>query len=187
MEQLFENRYFAKHRMFSEFARKYSLGPRPAAVCIVIAIYTYFIVKSWLGGILLEMLPTLLFMGVVFGSLYFLPDYYSWLTLRNTKKQNDGELPETKIVFGDTIEMFEGMVHLTIEYRKIEKVVRLRNSYVLIYCTLLLKHILDDRICALNHGIHTALVSLKHMRVEFLHHILGLCSIEVRQIPHQFP
>ena len=77
------------------------------------------------------MLPTLLFMGVVFGSLYFLPDYYSWLTLRNTKKQNDGELPETKIVFGDTIEMFEGMVHLTIEYRKIEKVVRLRNSYVL--------------------------------------------------------
>ena len=131
MEQLFENRYFAKHRMFSEFARKYSLGPRPAAVCIVIAIYTYFIVKSWLGGILLEMLPTLLFMGVVFGSLYFLPDYYSWLTLRNTKKQNDGELPETKIVFGDTIEMFEGMVHLTIEYRKIEKVVRLRNSYVL--------------------------------------------------------
>ena len=80
---------------------------------------------------MLEMLPTLSFMGVVFASLYFLPDYYAWLTLRNTKKQNDGALPETVVVFGDTIEMFEGMVHLTIEYRKIEKVVRLNNSYVL--------------------------------------------------------
>ena len=131
MENLFENRFYCNHKMFAEFARKYSIGPRPVIVCIVAAIYAYFVLKSWWNGILLEMAPTLLWMGIVFIALYFLPNYYAWATLRNTKKQNDGVLPETVVTFGETIEIHEGMVHLTIEYRKIERVVRLKNSYIL--------------------------------------------------------
>lgn len=131
METSFENRYYANHKMLAEFSRKYGVGPRPVAVCIVVAIYAYFIAKSWWHGILLEMLPMLLFMGVVFGSLYFLPDFYAWCSFRNVKKQNDGVLPETVVTFADTIEIHEGMVHITIEYRKIQKVVRLKHSYVL--------------------------------------------------------
>ena len=60
-----------------------------------------------------------------------MPQWYTWLTLRNVKKQNDGMQPETIVTFGDIIEMHEGMVHLTIEYRKIKKVIRLKYSYML--------------------------------------------------------
>ena len=35
------------------------------------------------------------------------------------------------MTFGDTIEMHEGMVHLTIEYRKIVRTIRLKHSYML--------------------------------------------------------
>ncbi len=131
METCFENRYYSHHKMLAEFARKYSIGPRPVVVCIVAAIYIYFVFNSWWNGILPEMVPTLLFMGIIFSLLYFLPDYYAWATLRNVKKQNDGVQPETVVTFGDSIEIHEGMVHMTIEYRKIQKVVRLKNSYVL--------------------------------------------------------
>lgn len=131
METCFENRYYSNHKMLAEFMRKYSVGPRPVTICIVVAIYLFFVINSWWKGILLEMLPTLVAMGVFFGLLYFLADYYAWNTLRNTKKQNDNMLPETVVTFGDAIEMHEGMVHLTIEYRKIQKIVRLKHSYVL--------------------------------------------------------
>ena len=131
METVFENRFYGKYKMIAEFARKYSIGPRPFVVGIVAAVYAYLVFRSWWHGILLEMVPTLLWVGMIFTALYFLPNYYAWATLRNTKKQNDGVLPETVITFGDTIEIHEGMVHLTIEYRKIERVVRLKNSYVL--------------------------------------------------------
>ena len=132
METAFEIRYYTNHKMLAEFYRKYSVGPRPVLVCIMVFVYVYFIANSWWNGILLEMLPMLLFMGVIFGSLYFLPDYYVWNNLRNVKKQNDNVLPETVVTFGDTIEMHEGMAHFTIEYRKIQKVVRLKHSYVLL-------------------------------------------------------
>jgi transcriptional regulator with XRE-family HTH domain len=38
---------------------------------------------------------------------------------------------ETVIAFGETIEIHEGMVHLTIEYRKSVREVRLKHSYML--------------------------------------------------------
>ena len=117
--------------MSAEFARKYGTGPRPVTVCITVVIFLYFVARSWWNGILLEMLPTLLFMGSMFTLLYFLPDYYAWSMARNTKKQNDGAIPETAITFGDAIEAHEGMVHINVEYRKIVRVVRLKHSYVL--------------------------------------------------------
>ena len=117
--------------MLAEFARRYSFGPQPVVIGILVAVFLYFVVNSWWNGILLEMLPTLLMMGIVFTAVYFFPDYYAWATRRNAKKQNDNVLPETVITFGDTIEIHEGMVSLTLEYRKIQKVVRLKHSYVL--------------------------------------------------------
>ncbi len=131
METNFEIRYRANRRIMAEFYRKYAVGPRPVVVCIVAAIYAYFVFTSWWHGILPEMIPTLFFMGAVFVALYFLPNYFAWKGERNVKKQNDGEIPEMVVTFGDTIEVDEGMVHLSIEYRKIVKVVHLKNSYVL--------------------------------------------------------
>ena len=41
-------------------------------------------------------------------------------------------IPETRVVFTDeNIQMFEGMVHLTVEYRKLTKGIRLKHSYAL--------------------------------------------------------
>lgn len=127
----FENRFYTSYKMLTEVSRKYSVGPRPPAVCVMALIFIGFIVKCWYEGILLYMIPSLLFLGAVFTALYFLPHFYTCLLLHNTKKQNDGVQPEIVVSFGDAIEVREGMVHLTIEYRKIQKVVRLRYSYLL--------------------------------------------------------
>ena len=35
------------------------------------------------------------------------------------------------VQFGDNIQLFEGMLHLTMEYRRVVKVVRLKHSYCL--------------------------------------------------------
>ena len=117
--------------MLAEFFRKYTVGPRPVTTLITVAVFLFFVIRSFLWGILWEMLPTLLFIAVIFSSLQFLPNLYAWSSRRQGKKQNDGILPGTRITFGDTIEMYEGMIHITVEYRKILRVVRLKHSYVL--------------------------------------------------------
>ena len=131
MDSVFEIRFVCNHTMLSEFYRKYGTGPRPPAVILCALIYLFFVMRSILWGIFEEMIPTLLFMGIIFALLYFLPDWFTWNILRHTKKQNDGILPETIASFGDHIEVDEGMVHYTIEYRKLMKVVSLKHSYVL--------------------------------------------------------
>ena len=82
-------------------------------------------------NILTDMLLYFVLIAVISAMWLLMPKWTTWTILRNVKKQNDGVIPETVITFGDTIEIHEGMVHLTIEYRKIERVVRLKNSYVL--------------------------------------------------------
>ena len=131
MEPQFENRYYTNHKMLAEFMRKHGNGPRPWVAWVLVATFAYFVVSSWWHGILWDMLPTLLFMGCMFTLLYLLPHFYAWSLLRNAKKHHDGEQPETVVTFGDAIEIQEGMMRLTIEYRKIQKVVRLGHSYVL--------------------------------------------------------
>jgi hypothetical protein len=59
------------------------------------------------------------------------PHLLVWRAQKNGKKQNDGIQPEVIVTFGDIIEMHEGMVHLTIPYQKVVRVVRLKYSYVL--------------------------------------------------------
>ena len=131
MEPMFENRYYSSHRMLTEFFRKYTIGPRPPVVILCCGIFLYFAIRSYFWGILVEMLPTLVFMAVMFSALYFLPDFYAWSSHRQGRKQNDGCMPETVITFGETIEVREGMVHITVEYRKIVRVLHLKHSYVL--------------------------------------------------------
>jgi len=117
--------------MLAEFARKYGVGPRPVVAVICAVIFVLFVVRSCLQGILVEMIPMLSYMLVVFVGLYFLPHLFAWLTLRNAKKQNDGVLPQTVVTFGETVEMQEGMLHISIEYRKFVRAVRLKHSYML--------------------------------------------------------
>ena len=123
--------------MLTEFYRKIAVGPRPPVVILCAVIYAFFVIRSlcwgflWDWSIWWEMVPTLVTMGVVFTALYFLPDFYAWQNLRRIKKQNDGVAPETVVTVGDTIEMREGMVHYTIEYRKLKKVICLKHSYAL--------------------------------------------------------
>ncbi len=131
MDTLFENRYFSNHRMLAEFLRKHMIGPRPPAVVLLVVAFALFVIRAHIYDVFLEMLPMLFFLAVIFTGVYFLPDWYAWMSHRHAKKQNDGVLPETIITFGDHIELREGMVHYTIEYRKLVRVVHLKHSYVL--------------------------------------------------------
>ena len=131
MEPLFENRFYGTHRMMAEFFRKYGVGPRPAVVAIGAAAYAFFLVTCMIRGNILEELPMLLGAALFFVAVYFIPDLFAWSSMRHSKQQNDGVLPETVITFGDTIALQEGMIHLTVEYRKITRVIRLKHSYVL--------------------------------------------------------
>ena len=132
MEMRFENRYFCDQKLLREFARKYSVGPNPVMTVITAVLVLISSPVLW-AGIVHGRDVTMLLIGYLALLLaQCLPRYYAWSVIRNMKKQNDGVLPETRVVFSDeNIQMFEGMVHLTIEYRKIRKGVRLKNGYAL--------------------------------------------------------
>ena len=132
METLFENTYISDKKMMQEFFRKYSLGPRPI-LTIITGILMLICMPTLIVGILLRRDVWLLgTMFVVWILAQFMPNFAAWSSLRNAKKQNDGVLPESRVVFTEeNIQMFEGMVHLTIDYRKIVKTIRLKHSYAL--------------------------------------------------------
>ena len=132
MEPVFENQYHSKHRMLAEFFRKYTIGPHPVLVAIVAVMFVLLTIVRLCAGIFADDLPTWLMMAVALFGMYFLADLYAWISLRHTKKQNDGVLPVTRITFDEKIELYEGMVHITLEYRKIVKVVHLTHSYALL-------------------------------------------------------
>lgn len=131
MEPAFENRSFDTHHMLAEFARKYSLGPRIPTVIISGLLYLFSLIPAVVSGSFREDGFFFVTIGIVLVVMFFLPHYYAWSILRGAKMNNDGILPETVITFGDTIELREGPVSVTVEYRKIVKVVRLKHSYVL--------------------------------------------------------
>ena len=131
MEVQFENRYYSTHSMMAEFARKYSVGPKWPIVIVFWSLYLFILIPCIVSAELHDELFLLIVLGVSMLAVDFMPHFYAWSTLRNAKKQNDDVLPETIITFGDVIELHEGMVHLTIEYRKITRVIRLKHSYML--------------------------------------------------------
>jgi hypothetical protein len=131
MEPLFENRFYGTHRMMAEFFRKYGVGPRPVVTAITAAVFVLSVIHSILWGVFVETFPMLFAMGGILTAVYFVPDLFAWSSMRHSKQQNDGVFPETVITFGDAIELREGMIHLTVEYRKITRVIRLKHSYVL--------------------------------------------------------
>ena len=131
MEPLFENRFYSNYRMFAEFARKYAVGPRWPILIVSWVLYLFLLAILMWSGNIGEIGYLLLFLGVFLFVLGFVPQWYSWQTMKNTKKQNDGVIPEAVITFGDTIELREGMVNITVEYRKIVRTVRLKHCYLL--------------------------------------------------------
>ena len=132
MEILFENTYLSDKKMMREFFRKSSVGPRPVIsiiTCILMVIYLPVLV---VGIMLRRDVWMMAVMYLVLIVIQFFPRLFAWSSMRNAKKQNDGVMPETRVVFTDeNIQMFEGMVHLTIEYRKITRAIRLKHSYAL--------------------------------------------------------
>lgn len=132
MEALFEITYICDKKMMREFYRKYSVGPTPI-ISIVTAVLMLIELPALVVGIMLRRdVWMLAVMYLVFILVQFFPRLFTWANLRNAKKQNDGVMPETRVVFTDeNIQMFEGMVHLTVEYRKITKAIRLKHSYAL--------------------------------------------------------
>ena len=132
MEALLENTYICDKKMMREFYRKYSVGPTPI-ISIVTAVLMLIELPALVVGIMLRRdVWMLAVMYLVFILVQFFPRLFTWANLRNAKKQNDGVMPETRVAFTDeNIQMFEGMVHLTVEYRKNTRGVRLKHSYAL--------------------------------------------------------
>ena len=131
MEPIFVNQYHATFSMFREFGRKHAIGPRMPVCIFCGAVYLGLFVLCLCTGILADMAFSLVLMGIFFAIFFFMPHIYAFSLMSGTKKQNDDTIPRTVVTFGDVIEMDEGMVHLTIEYRKIRQVVHLKHSYVL--------------------------------------------------------
>ena len=132
MDTLFENVYISDKKMMREFFRKYSVGPRPV-ISIITGILMLIYLPVLVVGILLRRdMWMLAAMYLVLILVQFFPNLFAWSSLRNARKQNDGVMPETRVAFSDeNIQMFEGMVHLTVEYRRITKGIRLKHSYAL--------------------------------------------------------
>lgn len=132
MEPQFEIRYTTNQKILREFYRKIGIGPRYPTVIAVLVGFAGLIFYSASQGILAEVADTFTLCGLVFLLLFFLPWYISWNALRTSKRNNDGVIPETRItVKDDRIDVDEGWVHFTLEYRKFRRVVHLKHSYVL--------------------------------------------------------
>lgn len=132
MEPQFEIRYTTNQKILREFYRKIGTGPRYPTVIAELAFFAGLIFYSASQGILAEVADTFTLCGLVFLLLFFLPWYISWNALRTSKRNNDGVIPETRIaVKDDRIDVDEGCVHFTLEYRKFRRVVHLKHSYVL--------------------------------------------------------
>ena len=131
MEPIFENRFYCSKTILKEFYRKVIFKCIPILCVTETVILCCFVVHGLFFGIFLEMIPMYLMMAAVFSIGWLMPDWFVWNIMRQTKKQYDGEIPETTVTFGDTIELHEGMVHYTIPYQKIVRVIHLEHSYVL--------------------------------------------------------
>ena len=132
MESQFEIRYTVSKNMLREFYRKFGSGPRYPTVVMMAVVFTGLTLYSVCAGVLTDVLPVLVGCGVVFLAIFFLPWYIAWNTMRASKRSNDGVMPETKVTVGeDSVDMDEGFVHLSLEYRKFCRVVHLKHSYVL--------------------------------------------------------
>lgn len=132
MEPRFEIRYTTNQEILREFYRKIGIGPRYPTVIAVLIGFAGLIFYSASQGILAEVADTFTLCGLVFLLLFFLPWYISWNALRTSKRNNDGVIPETRITVNeDRIDVDEGWVHFTLEYRKFRRVVHLKHSYVL--------------------------------------------------------
>ena len=133
MDILFENRYYTTRKMMTEFGRKYAVGPRKPLMIVCWAVFAVALIPALVAPEVFDAdyWRNILLMGAVMLAVSFMPQFYAWSVMKNTKKQNDGAAPEVVITFGETIKLHEGMVDVTIEYRKIQKVVRLKHSYML--------------------------------------------------------
>ena len=133
MDILFENRFYATRKMMTEFGRKYAVGPTVPRMILVWVLYVAVFVPALVSPESFSPLlrAVLYILGPVLLITAFLPALYARASIRHAKKQNDGIQPETVITFGDAIELREGMIHITVEYRKIIKVVHLKHSYML--------------------------------------------------------
>lgn len=130
MDILFENTYISDRRMMQEFFRKYSIGPRPVTTVITGVLMLLCLPTLAVGLMLRENVWPLGTVYVMWIAMQFMPNLFAWSGLRNARKQNDGVMPESRVVFTEeNIQIFEGGVHLTVEYRKIVKTVRLKHSY----------------------------------------------------------
>ena len=131
MEPQFASRFYRSHRMMAEFYRKIGTGPRYPVVALGAAVVCGLALYSAYYGVLAETASMLLYLMIFEVAVFFMPHWVTWLNLRQAKKLNDGILPETVVTAGDFVELDEGMTHITVEYRKIRRVVHLRHSYVL--------------------------------------------------------
>lgn len=133
MDILFENRYYTTKKMMVEFGRKYAVGPKKPMLIVTWFLYFFAAIPIFLVPEDFKDSSRLLLviLGAAMLAVSFLPEWYARSVMTNAKKQNDGVAPEVIITFGETMELHEGMVRVTLEYRKIQKVVRLKHSYML--------------------------------------------------------
>ena len=128
MEPRFEMRFYCTYKSLVEFARKYTTGcswPRILTLCVCCVVVFSFL------GISKEYIQLFAIECICVLTAILYPHIWVWIAQKNDKKQNDGVQPEVIVTFGDIVEMHEGMVHLTIPYQKIVRVVRLKHSYAL--------------------------------------------------------
>ncbi len=130
MEPKFELRYIPKKKNLAEFYRK-TLGPRPAVLIIGGIFMAVILIDAVLEGFWQDYLVYYIPIGILLCLLALLPDYTAYVHHRRVRKMYDGKIPETVVTVGETIELADGMMHMSLEYCKITKVLRLKNAYVL--------------------------------------------------------
>ena len=130
MEPLFENRYLSSHKVTAEFIRKYRNVRWQVAAVFWFAVIL-LTVYLWSVDDYRKMITVLCISVACAILVVVMPDWTVARSQKQIAKRNGGVRPETVVTCSEIIELHEGMVHLTIEYHQIQKVVHLKHSYVL--------------------------------------------------------
>lgn len=124
----FENRYISNEKIYCEYLRKVMFRQLRFAAMWLMAASVLLLGLRLINGDSIEIeLIMILFSAMIL----VISELSGRQSLKHAKKFHNGQLPESRILFGDSVHLEEATMTMDLEYSKIKRIYLLKHSYVL--------------------------------------------------------
>ncbi|MBQ9951526.1 MAG: hypothetical protein IJO98_05230 [Clostridia bacterium] len=124
----FENRYVSNEKIYGEYTRKVLFRGLDRMAMVIFVLAAMLFAFEWMEGEQLEMSAMLMLFSAV---IILISGFTGRMAIRNMRKYHGGEIPESRIEFGEKMQLEEGATSTAVEYSKVTHVHNLKHSYVL--------------------------------------------------------